>query len=182
MSTPNAPAPDPESAERSRTPLRLRLAEHADGDSLDGGWWPHSRDLTVELADLVDQFPPQCGRIERALFSAPDWESAPRRIAVAAGYVDVEAFLRDDAHLMHLTTVDGSLVRLLVVPPEVTDQQGEEALLAAATSGNAHSASSLLDTAREHPDVDPQDLWNDSGGSWWDPHPVAPSSRRSGRP
>jgi hypothetical protein len=35
-----------------------------------------SRDLAVELADLVDHFPPQFGRIVRALFSPPvpeDW-------------------------------------------------------------------------------------------------------------
>ena len=47
--------------------------------------------------------------------------------------------------------------------------QGEEALLAAATRGNAEPAASLLATVTEYPDVDPWDHWNDDGGSWWDP-------------
>ena len=55
--------------------------------------------------------------------------------------------------------------------------QGEEALLAAATRGNAEPAASLLATVTEYPDVDPWDHWNDDGGSWWDPDLPAPSFR-----
>jgi hypothetical protein len=144
---------------------------------LDGGWWPQSRDLAVELADLIDHFPSQFGRVARALFSPPDWDAAARRIPVAGRYVKVGSFPRDDTHLILLRMSDGSTLRLLVVPPSFSDDQGDEALLAASSRGNAHSAADLLDTVTELPDIDPKDLWSDAGGAWWGPNPKAPSFR-----
>jgi hypothetical protein len=139
------------------------MSEYPGTSRLDGGWWPQSRDLEVELADLVDHFPPQCGRIVRVLFSPPDWDPAPRRISVARGYVKVGSFPRDDSHLVHLRTADRTELRVLVVPPGFTDDQGEEAMLAAATAGNAHSAEDLLEEVTQYPDVDSLDHWSDEG-------------------
>lgn len=167
---PHAPVP-------SRGALRLRLAEHPGTDKLDGGWWPRSRDLAVELADLVDQFPMRYGQIVHALFSPPDWDAASSRMPVAGRQVKVESFARDDTHLIHLTTSDGSTLHVLVVPPGFSDDQGAEALLAAATTGNAHTAQDLLDTVTEHPDIDPRDHWSDDGGSWLGPRAITPSPR-----
>jgi hypothetical protein len=160
-----------------RIPLRLRMSEDPAARGLQGGWWPQSRDLAVELADLVDHFPPGRGRIVRAVFSPPDWDPAPRRIPVARGYVKVGSFPRDDTHLVLLTTGNRTVLRVLVVPPGMSDDQGDEALLAAATPGYAHSAACLLETVSEHPDVDPQDHWSDDGGAWLGPHPAAPAVR-----
>jgi len=138
----------------SREPLRLRLAEHPGRDLLDGGWWPRSRDLAVELADLVDRFPTDRPRIVRALVSPPDWSSTTRRIRIADGWLKVGSFPRDDTHVVILTTAGAGrpLLRLLVVPPELTPDQGDAALLAAADPGNAHSAADLLRTVTEHAD------------------------------
>jgi hypothetical protein len=147
-----------------RSALRLRMGPTMGADRLDGAWWPQSRDLAVELADLVDHFPAKCGRVVRALFSPPDWDPAPRRIPVAAGYVKVGSFPRDDTHLIELKTSDRSVLQVLVVPPEFTEGQGADALLAAATVGNAHSASEVLAGAR--PDLLPDCHWEDDGGSW----------------
>lgn len=160
----------------TRTPLRIRMADHPGRNELDGGWWPQSRDLAVELADLVDHFPPERGRIVRALYSPPDWEPAPRRVATAHGRLKVGYFPHDDTHLILLSTSDRTVLRVLVVPQEVTDAQGEEALLAAATHGNAHTATSLLFTATQFHDVDPADLWGveaDTGA------PAQPTALRS---
>lgn len=164
----------------TRVPLRLRMAQHPGHDHLDGGWWPQSRDLAVELADLVDHFPPELGRIVRAVYSPPDWDPAPRRIATASGDVEVGSFPRDDSHLVHLKTSEREVLRVLVIPVGLSADQGEEALLAAATRGNAEPAASLLATVTEYPDVDPWDHWNDDGGSWWDPDLPAPSFRGGG--
>lgn len=157
--------------------LRLRMSEQSGRDRLDGGWWPQSRDLPVELANLVDNFPARFGRISRVLVSPPDWDSFPRRIRVRGRYLKVGAFPRDDTHVILLTIADRSLLRVLVVPPDYSTAQGEEALLAAATAGNAHSATDLLEEVTQHPDVDPMDHWSDDGESWWHPDPVAPSFR-----
>ena len=177
MSTSTGPILVSETPSPSRGPLRLRTAGHHGRNHLDGGWWPRSRNLAVELADLVDHFPPQFGRIVRALVSPPDWDPVPRRIPVTGGYVKVGSFPRDDTHLIHLKTSDRTVLRVLVVPPGFTPDQGDEALLAAATSGNAHSAADLLDEVTEYPDIDPMDHWSDDGGSWQGPHPIAPSFR-----
>ena len=177
MSTSNGPILQSEIHPASRDPLRLNMAEHPGRNHVDGAWWPQSRDLAVELADLVDHFPQQFGRIMRALFSPPDWDSAPRRVPVARGYVKVGSFPRDDSHLIHLTTSKRTVLYVLVVPPGFTDDQGAEALLAAASSGNAHSAAEILEEITDHPDVDPRDHWTDDGGSWWEPSRVPPSFR-----
>lgn len=158
-------------------PLRLRMAEHPGRDELGGGWWPQSPDLEVELADLADHFLARFGRIRSVRLSPADWERAPRHVPAADGAVTVGLLSSDDRHLIHLTTSDGSVLHLLVVPPGFTDDQGAEALLAAATSGNAHSALDLLEEVTEHPAVDPIDRWTDTGDSWWEPNPVPPSFR-----
>jgi hypothetical protein len=88
---------------------------------VDGGWWPQSRDLQVEAADLVDHFPVEAGRINRLLFSRPDWDDGViegrglRRIQAARGPVKVGSFPSDDTHQMVLTMASGRLLRLLVV-------------------------------------------------------------------
>ncbi|WP_183095076.1 DUF5994 family protein [Nocardioides stalactiti] len=185
MTTPGTPVlPLPDLSEQGlpspladRVPLRLRMGRTMGADRLDGGWWPQSRDLAVELADLVDNLPPEFGRIVRALFSPPDWDPAPRRIPVRRGYVKVGSFPADDTHLIELKTSDRTVLHVLVVPPGFTPAQGEEALLAAATAGNTHAAGDLLDVASEHPDVDPDDHWQDDGGSYWGEGRTAPSFR-----
>jgi hypothetical protein len=177
MSTSYEPIPQSAIPAPRRAPLRLHMADHPGRNQLDGGWWPQSRDLAVELADLVDHFPRQLGRIVRALYSPPDWDPAPRRIPVADGFVKVGYFPSDDTHVIQLKTADRNVLSVLVVPPGCSDDQGAEALLAAATSGNRHPATELLDTVTEYPDVDPLDHWSDDGGSCWDSPPVAPTSR-----
>lgn len=148
-----------------RAPLRLALAEHPGRGRLDGAWWPQSRDLAVELADLVDHFPKPAGRVVRALFSPPDWDPAPRLIPVAGGFVEVASFAGDDTHLVDLGMSGHGVIHVLVVPPAFTAGQGAEALLAGATAGNAHSAGDLLDEVTNQLDVDPHDHWDDDGGS-----------------
>ena len=72
----------------------------------------------------------------------------------------------DDTHVVVLSTSDGTVLRMLVVPPALSVDQGEEALLAASSAAYAHSAASLLDEVDAHPQVDPRDHWTDEGGSW----------------
>lgn len=160
MTTSNSPV----LARTERVPLRLRLAAADPHNNVDGGWWPQSRDLAVELADLVDHYPGDGARVARALFSPPDWDPAPRRVPVARGYVKVGSFPQDDTHLLTIAMSDRTRLRILVIPPDFTEAQGEEALLAASTRRNQHSAVELLAEVSNQPVVDPFDHWDDDGG------------------
>lgn len=151
----------------ARTPLRLRLAEDPDREHLDGGWWPQSRDLAVELADLAEHFPPSVGRIVRALISPPDWDTAVRQVPVAGSYLKVGSFPRDDTHLIHIKTSDKTSLRFLVIPPSMSLSEGEEALEAAATWVTPSSAGQALAAVSHHTgdaDAGPGH-WADDGGA-----------------
>jgi hypothetical protein len=130
--SPNTPGESPVAA-----PLRLALHETA--DQLDGAWWPRSRVLATEAAQLVDQFPASVGRINRLLFSRPDWDDGAtdghglRRIQAGRGPVKVGSFPRDDTHLMVLSMANGRRIRLLVVPSDTDQAEGERRMRAVAT-------------------------------------------------
>jgi hypothetical protein len=117
--------------------LRLRLFDEALSGRADGVWWPRSRDLQREAADLVDHFPRESGRIGRLLFSRPDWDDPTRdgrgvrRIRAARGEVKVGSFPSDDTHLMILTMGSGRRLKLVVVPSDTPTAEGEELLRSA---------------------------------------------------
>src|SRR6478736_4539195 len=82
-------APQIVSTPESCRPLRLKLGSAPGQDRLDGAWWPYSRDLESEMSDLVQQFPPAHGRISRAVYSLPDWDTAPRELVAGQRVVTV---------------------------------------------------------------------------------------------
>ena len=142
-------------------PLRLRMAPVPGAGLMDGGWWPRSRELVFELGELVNHLPVEHGRVVRASFSPPDWDTSSLCIPTATGAISAESSAHDDPHLIVLTLADRRTLQLLVVPPALSQEQGEEALLAAATPGYAHSARCLLTTVTNSPDHDEADYWID---------------------
>ena len=142
-----------------RGPLRLRLGASPGQDRLDGAWWPYSRDLDTEVSDLVQQFPATQPRISRALYSRPDWDTAPRKVATGSRSIKLGSFPSDDTHVLIVQLSDRTRLTLLVVPPEFTAAQGEEALLAGSTDGNRHAATELLLEVTNQHDADPAKLW-----------------------
>lgn len=162
MWTSNDPSPV---SLRHRVPLRLRMTEEHHRHRLDGAWWPQSRDLSVEVADLVDHFPQGRGRIARVLVSPPDWDPGPRRIPVAAGYVKAGSFPRDDTHLIQLKTLGGAVLFMLVVPPRFDREQGWRAMRAAEHSREVRSGTRLLHDVEWGQDSDADAHWSDDGGA-----------------
>ena len=126
------------------TLLRLELSTAPGRGSLDGAWWPRSRDLEEELADLVDHFPPEAGHIARVVFSRPDWGSSPHRVKVARGLMRTGSFPRDDTHVLVVRLSTGRQLTLLVVPPDTDEHVARELMSTAASPSNKHSASDLL--------------------------------------
>jgi Family of unknown function (DUF5994) len=140
-------------APATRVPLRMQLTEPPASGPITGVWWPQSRSLQVEAADLVDHFPDQVGHIDRLLFSRPDWDNpvvdgrGVRRIRAERGPVKVGSFPSDDTHLMILLLASGRRVSLKVIASATDPREADRQLRAAggdlpgATVGAAHSRS-----------------------------------------
>ena len=150
-------------------PIRLRLSPSIGKGALDGAWWPHSRDLTVEAVDLADQFPAWFDRVCRVVYSTPDWETTRRRVKAARVFVGLGSFPRDDTHLVMVKSVASAyrpgVLRLLVVPPEWGEQTARHAMRIAATPTNVKSAATILS---ESVDLLLAGLlwhWDDDGGA-----------------
>ncbi len=159
-----------------RQPVRMQLSESPGRAALDGGWWPQTREIDLELADLVDHFPAVLGRVYRVLYSSPDWNTQPRSVPVARGRIKAGSFPRDDTHLLVLRMSTRISLRLLVVPPD--HSSGALAMGIAADPANRWSATQILaagDLTEE--DAETTDQWNDDGGNWWRPGTGAPSFR-----
>lgn len=148
-------------ADTDSRPLRIRLNPRQ-GDTLDGGWWPYSRDFASEFARLVEEFPAEHGRVYRGLYSRPDWNDHPRTVPVARGRVKVGSFPADDTHVIHLTTSNRVVLCLLVVPADFSMEQGAESLLASTTIGTRRDAADLLRTVSNEMPVDRSSLWSPS--------------------
>ena len=153
-----------------RLPLRLRLRRRLGDGALDGSWWPRSRDLSLELADLVQNFPIELGQVRRVVFSRADWDTAPHRVRVARGLIKVGSYPRDDTHQVWLSMSTHTMIRLAVMDSEGSEQPPPLTRLAAPARP---AAADVGDEQRLGDDSH----WHDDGGSWWDPHPVAPSER-----
>lgn len=169
--------PSPDSSRRPAEQLRARFAEPPGRGTLHGGWWPHSRDIDLELADLVDHFPAVGGRVIRALYSRPDWDSQPDEVAVADRWLETGSLPGDDAHTILLSTSAETEVRLLVVPPG--HPCGEQAMTIAADPANRWSALQILAAGEfDEDDGTAQDHWTDDGGAWWSRPEAGPPSYR----
>ena len=134
-----------------REPLRLRLADTPRAGEPDGAWWPQSRNLQTEAADLVDHFPQGVGRVTRLLSSRPDWDNpvvgarGVHTIRAARGTVKVGSFPSDDTRLMTLTMATGQRLRLAVIPSDTAPAEAEQRLRSA---DQLDSASPTVDPAR----------------------------------
>jgi hypothetical protein len=126
----------------ARESLRLRLSGSPAAGVLDGGWWPQSRDIDVELADLADHFPPEVGRVHRVLYSRPDWDTHPRSVRVARGGLKTGSFPSDDTNVVVLSMSTHERLKLLVIPPD--HPAPEQALTMAADPANRHSTAEIL--------------------------------------
>jgi Family of unknown function (DUF5994) len=139
------------SSTSERVPLRVRLRGSTSVEHVDGAWWPQSRNLQIEAADLIDHLP-DIGYVNRLLFSRPDWDDSAvgdrgvRRIAAARGPVKVGSFPSDDTRLMILVLATGRRVRLRVIASDTAPDEANR-LLREITSADPSDGTDL-DRAR----------------------------------
>lgn len=134
-----APAPAQHGA------LRLRLKPKAPPTgSVDGAWWPHSRDLAKELPALAEVLAIRLGPVTRVAFAMNGWTAAPRRITVDGRMIRLEGFHVQDVHVLHVSGSDGQRITLLVVPPEAPAAGGHDAMMLAAQRGGVGLPADIL--------------------------------------
>jgi hypothetical protein len=129
-------------------PLRLRLKPKAATTGyVDGGWWPRSRDLAVELPGLLAVLAVRLGRIERVSYHLTDWPPTVRKISCGGSVVQLAGY-----RMQHADTVDvlgaRQRVTLLVVPPEASAPTAQAALMTAGHRGNTDHVEALLRSVR----------------------------------
>ena len=122
--------------------LRLETTRSREG-SLDGAWWPRSRDIAAELPALVSALAEYLGPITRIGLDAEAWDELPTRLVVEGRVVHIDSFpIGDDTVLISREGQDHFV--LLVVPPHATPEAARTAMAHAAQVGNITSAEQIL--------------------------------------
>ena len=152
--------------ENSSPRLRLVLSTSIGTGALDGAWWPRSRNLQTELADLVDNFPATSRRIVHAVYSRPDWRPAHRRIKTKQAVIKVGSFPTDDSHRILLSLSSREILHIMVIPPHSSPALALAIMVTAASPGNRDCAATILHDAQQAEDEDAAARWSDDGGVW----------------
>ena len=138
-------APTPKTDDRPAPALRLRLKPKGSlAGYVDGGWWPRSRDLVVELPALVRVLAVRLGRVTRVAFPGVAWDISPLQITVDGGTVRLEGFQHQDEYVVHVSGPDRRRISLLVIPRDATTSAAHEAMTAASGRNNADRPADLL--------------------------------------
>jgi hypothetical protein len=143
------PSPAPTSLGKGQT-ARLRLTEPSGRGQLDGSWWPRSRDVTVELRELLDALPTSAGRVSRVTLPMSDWPSPhPTRSVQRGRPVKVGWFRGMERHTVTLGSSSSGDRRLLlmVVPAEADAEQAERDMDAAAATTELRTTALLAEAA-----------------------------------
>ena len=155
------------SASNERLPLRLQLNDIMADGTQGGTWWPQTRDLSLELPDLVDNLPEHYGWIDHVVYARPDWDTAPRQVRVHRGLLEVDPYEHETAERVLLSMSTRRKIALVVAPPE-GPPSGET---------GAPPTLSMPTSISEDEDPDAVLLWTDAGDTWWEYQSGAPSLR-----
>ncbi len=101
--------------------LRLQLKpEVPTALSVDGGWWPWSMQLPVELQALLPTLSDRLGDVAMVSFNSDAWPDAPAVLALEGKSVRLEGQHSHDANTLTIVGTDGERLTLVVVPPDAT--------------------------------------------------------------
>lgn len=111
---------------------------------VDGGWWPRSRDLTVELPALARVLAVRLGRVTRVAFPLAAWILTPRQTTVDGQAIRLEGFHHQDEHILHVSGPDRRRISLLVIPLDATATAAHDAMMAASGRDNVDQPADIL--------------------------------------
>lgn len=132
--------------------VSLRADAGSGGSPFDGGWFPRSDDLSVELPELIAELDRRGVRIERFTYALDAWQPVPRKVVLQDRVVRTGGFRSMDPLVVCLTWAEGTRrADLLVVPPDTDVLTGARALRLATRRGLPRSPQMVLAAARSTP-------------------------------
>jgi len=120
------------------------------GTFADGGWWPRSLDLVVELPALLMAVEAAgYGEVRRVSYALTGWDGPPpRKSSMLNRVVKLGGFRSQDPAEISLVDSSGwKRTTLVVVPPDTDSAVARRALIMAGTNGDRHRAREILDLA-----------------------------------
>ncbi|WP_245740331.1 DUF5994 family protein [Nonomuraea maritima] len=167
-------------AEQSALRLSLNTVLHQQG-TIDGAWWPRTRDAGTELPALISAVDQRLGRaVLRVGLHVDAWDHIPRRIQAPGRQVRVAWFRSADPHLITLSFAGTSPVSLLVIPPRTAAGPAIAALTRAVADTFGVRPADLLRAAAPEESSPAQDgsaSWENEGGRVTEPAPERPATR-----
>jgi hypothetical protein len=116
---------------------------------VDGGWWPHSLELTAELPALISAAEAAgLGSVRRVSYHLSGWNPAPRRAAMLGRVIKLSGYRTQPAAAISL--VDGSgwdHIDIVVIPPDTDPDVARRALEIAGDDDDQHRAAEILELA-----------------------------------
>ncbi|MGZ4607690.1 MAG: DUF5994 family protein [Blastococcus sp.] len=132
--------------------MSLRADAGSGGQPFDGAWFPRTRDLAVEVPELIAELERRGVRIERFTYALDAWAPVPRKIVVLGRTVRTGGFRSMDPQVVCMTWAGGTKrADLLVVPPETDVLTGVRALRLCTRRGLPRSPQMVLAAARSTP-------------------------------
>ncbi|MEV1175804.1 DUF5994 family protein [Nonomuraea sp. NPDC049784] len=147
--------------------------------TVDGAWWPRTRDASAELPALISAVDRRLGRaVLRVGLYLDAWDHIPRRIPARGRQVRVGWFRHADPRLITLTIAGTEPITLLVIPPGTADGPAAAALTLAAADTMGISPGDILHPAVPDEGTPSQNgaaSWENEGGSITDRVPARPA-------
>jgi hypothetical protein len=138
---------------------------------VDGAWWPRSRDLVTELADLVEVLSIRLGSVTKAAFPLGAWDATPHAIELGGHTVHLAGFSPQDKDLIFIYGPDNQRVKLLVIPPEADAHAAHAALMRASLRTTTDGPEEILDMAGipiQRKTEDDETRWEAEGGHFYE--------------
>lgn len=118
------------------------------GSVVDGGWWPRSMNLTVELPRLLTRLWGDEPTDVRVAYHLGMWPAAPRKIFIGNRMIRLGGFVHQDPLVISLSgAVSGRRLDLLVINPATPPEVAARALRISAAADCTLTPSEILDRA-----------------------------------
>ena len=157
--------------------LRLPLKHaHRSCGFVQGGWWPRSTRLTVELPSLLEALSLRFGPIDRVRFHQSDWSPTPPSIKHQGGNVILDAS-QDSPNVITVFGKRLGRLALLVVPPYTEHTHAYTVMTTAASANDISTPHQLLKMSMHRADDHPLapialQRWESDGGALPAPPPT----------